>query len=147
MFPVELFRVAVTVQYGPQWDNYPNDFNISKNCISLIINLHGCLLLRNCSIQLEDCKYDNKNGGHCGPLSDNYLLFFPRIYLVEISTMWSSIHVKTCFVNRHKESDIVTFPICSNTLLQMSYQSSKCEKGQRSSPGRPKKLREQPSSS
>ena len=25
------------MQYGPQWDNYPNDFNISKSCISLII--------------------------------------------------------------------------------------------------------------
>ena len=36
MFPAELFRVAVTVQFGPQWDNYPNDFNISKNRISLI---------------------------------------------------------------------------------------------------------------
>ena len=21
-------RVTVTVQYDPQWDNYPNDFNI-----------------------------------------------------------------------------------------------------------------------
>ena len=39
MFPAELFRVAVTVQYGLQWHNYPNDFNISKNRISLIINL------------------------------------------------------------------------------------------------------------
>ena len=36
---VHRWRVAVIVQYGPQWDNYPNDFNISKNCISLIINL------------------------------------------------------------------------------------------------------------
>ena len=42
----ELFRVAVTVPsrgnravYGRQWDNYPNDFNILKNRISLIINL------------------------------------------------------------------------------------------------------------
>ena len=32
-------RVAVTVQYDLQWDNYPNDFNILKNHISLIINL------------------------------------------------------------------------------------------------------------
>ena len=39
MNPAELFRVAVTVQYGPQWDNYPNDSNISKNRLSLIINL------------------------------------------------------------------------------------------------------------
>ena len=47
MFPGELFRVAVTVPsrgnhavaYGGQWDNYPNDFNILKNRISLIINL------------------------------------------------------------------------------------------------------------
>ena len=36
MFPAELFRVAVTVQYGPQRD-YPYDFNISKNRISVII--------------------------------------------------------------------------------------------------------------
>ena len=38
MVPAELLRVALTVQYGPQWDNHPNDFNISKNHISLIIN-------------------------------------------------------------------------------------------------------------
>ena len=25
--------------YGRQWDNYPNDFNILRNRISLIINL------------------------------------------------------------------------------------------------------------
>ena len=25
--------------YGRQWDNYPNDFNVFKNCFSLIINL------------------------------------------------------------------------------------------------------------
>ena len=40
MFPAELFRVVVAIlQHGAQWDNYPNDFNISKNCITLIINL------------------------------------------------------------------------------------------------------------
>ena len=38
MLPAELFRLVVTVQYGPQWDNYPIDFNISKNRISLIMH-------------------------------------------------------------------------------------------------------------
>ena len=64
MFPTELFRVAVTVQYGPQWDNYPNDFNISKNRISLIINLQQIFTLKKLFYSMKDYKYDNKmNGG------------------------------------------------------------------------------------
>ena len=39
----------------------------------LLLICDGCLLRRNCSIQWGDYKYDNKiNGGHYGPLSDNY---------------------------------------------------------------------------
>ena len=54
------------------WDNYPNDFNIKIVSLLLLI-CNGCLLKRNYSIQGEDYKYDNKiNGGHYGPLSDNY---------------------------------------------------------------------------
>ena len=41
LFPAELFRVAVTVQYGPQWDNHPNDFNISKKINSRLLLISG----------------------------------------------------------------------------------------------------------
>ena len=83
MFPAELFRVAVTVQYGPQWDSLTTlTILIFQKIISRLLLIgDGYLLRRNCSIQWEDYKYDNKiHGGHYGLLSDNdlILLFFNK---------------------------------------------------------------------
>ena len=62
LFPAELFRVAVTVQYSAQWDNYPRpiDFNISKNRISLI---SLCISKRNAIEEKTSCnqKIHQKN--------------------------------------------------------------------------------------